>query len=275
MAASMHEPRSKLAWAHHHIKTLDDDITRFFDDGGYSVRSDFDAETEQHVIAVQIAEEAPLTRWGLRMGDVLGGLRSALDYTVYQLAIEGTGQEPPPNCRDLQFPIFKSEDGKRGYDVKSPKQIAGIPDEAAAIIKSIQPFKAPSDPLAILNALSNTDKHRTLHVAIAVLRKVHARDVKTVGKTTAEIGLAYVHPDSGVRTLHSLYDGMELGRARFGDTETNRAADVQTDAAFDVLFDKGSPKPIEGEVITDVLQALAQAVGEILSTLSTFIPEVG
>ncbi len=269
----MNGPRAKLAWANHHIQMLDDDITGFFDCGGYSVGSNFDAETEQHVITVRIRDEAPLTRWGLRIGDVLGSLRSALDHTIYQLAIKGTRKETPPNERGLQFPIFQREHGEHGYCSKAPKQIAGVPEGARTIIQGIQPFEDPTHPLAILNTMSNTDKHRTLHVAVAVLRNAHAHDLKTVGKTTAGVGLGYVHPLTGVKTLHSLFDGMELGRARFGDPETNKAADVQTDATFDVLFDKGSPNPIEGEVVTDVLQASAQTVKDILDALAVFIPE--
>ena len=46
------------------------------------------------------------------------------------------------------------------------------------------------------------------------LREVTAYDAKTVGITTAAAGGGYVHPITGEKVVHALYDGIELSRNR-------------------------------------------------------------
>lgn len=116
MHPSLVGPRLKWRWANDHIASLGNKIRAFFDGDSYSVGSNFDQETEQHVIAVRLSAEPPLARWSLMVGDALHNLRSALDYLIYQLAIKGSGQEPPPYHRRLQFPVFIEEHGDKGYD---------------------------------------------------------------------------------------------------------------------------------------------------------------
>ncbi len=270
MSGSMTPPREKLAWANHHIATLDNEIQRFFDGDDYTVGSNFDEETEQHVIAVRIKNEPPLLRWSHITGDALHSLRATLDYLIYQLAIRGTGKEPPPNHRDLQFPIFINEHGDRGYDSKAPKQIAGIPPGAETLVKGVHPFGDRNHPLFLLNKLNNADKHRTPHLTVAFLRSVHAYDANSVGVLSAGGGAGYVHLDTGHKVVHALYDGMELMRSRFGPPEVNRAADVKVDAPFDVLFDEGTPG-VPHEVVASTLQTFSECVRDILDAFEPFL----
>ena len=271
VAASLAGPRRKLAWANDHIASLDNEIGTFFGGGGYSFGSDFDQETEDHVVTLRITEEAPLLRWSPMVGDVLHNLRSALDYLIYQLAIEGSGQDPPPNYRELQFPIFTREDGNRGYDRLAPKQIKGVPGPAQALLKTVQPFDDPSDPLWTLRELSNADKHRTLHLTVTYLQSARVYDANTVGITSAASGIGYEHPDTGERIVHVLYDGMELSRQQFGTPAANRAADVKVDATFDVLFDEGT-SGVPHEVVTQTLDSLSKAVSDVIDTFEPFLP---
>lgn len=80
MHPSLVGPRLKWRWANDHIASLGNKIRAFFDGDSYSVGSNFDQETEQHVIAVRISAEPPLARWSLMVGDALHNLRSALDH---------------------------------------------------------------------------------------------------------------------------------------------------------------------------------------------------
>jgi hypothetical protein len=110
-------------------------------------------------------------------GDVLFNIRSALDHLACALA-------PTENKRRVQFPMFTYDpfeiDPARG-DYRHPEsyrnswraQTAGIPDDALAIIKGLQPFdearlagKRPDQAvhhvLSVLRGLQDADKHRKL-----------------------------------------------------------------------------------------------------------------
>jgi hypothetical protein len=110
-------------------------------------------------------------------GDVLFNIRSALDHLACALV-------PAENKRRVQFPMFTDdpfETDPASGNYRHPEsyrnswraQTAGIPDEALAIIKGLQPYeearlagKRPDQAvhhvLSILRALQDADKHRKL-----------------------------------------------------------------------------------------------------------------
>lgn len=55
-------------------------------------------------LTARVKEAPPLKDWSLEVGDILSNLRSALDYAVRELAVIGTGSNPPPGEKKLQFP---------------------------------------------------------------------------------------------------------------------------------------------------------------------------
>jgi len=93
----------------------------------------------------------------LSLGDFVYNLRSGLDQLAWQLCLAGGGTPG----RDTMFPIFEDE-------VKSEpqfrKRVEGMPPDAVASIRELQPYKRGADykkhPLWQLNALGNIDKHR-------------------------------------------------------------------------------------------------------------------
>jgi hypothetical protein len=105
------------------------------------------------------------------IGDLIANTRSALDHICVAL----TGHD------HAQFPIFMEDvwqpnidpatgkdRNKAGRD-RFTKMTHGTPAAALTIVKSVQPYAAsPQDPelnaLALLNRISNADKHRTLLV---------------------------------------------------------------------------------------------------------------
>jgi len=100
-------------------------------------------------------------------GDVLHNLRSALDHTVYQLALVRNPKTSLKRLRETCFPI--------GKDVHTYKSIAGgkvkgvIEPRAMHFIDGLKPYKGGNDSLWLLTELNNIDKHRRL---IAVGRNV-------------------------------------------------------------------------------------------------------
>lgn len=108
-----------------------------------------------------------LSSFPLQFGEILYQLRAALDSCVYDCAILQTGQDPPPNERDLQFPICttpKSFNNCHG-------QISPLSNDLRVFIESIQPYHtAPAKEaemgriLGILNDWARIDRHRTLPI---------------------------------------------------------------------------------------------------------------
>jgi hypothetical protein len=268
---SLDGPRAKLDRANDHIASLDIEIRAFFDGDDYTIGSHFDRETEQHVITARIRKQPPLTGWALIAGDALHNLRSSLDHLIYQLAIAGTCKDPPPDEGWLEFPIFIDEHGDKGYDSKAPRKIQGVPAPAETVIEGVQPFSDPAAPLWVLQTLDIIDKHRRLNLGVTAVREITAYDDNSVGIASAGIGFGYLNPSSGERLIPPLEDGVELGRCRFGDAETNRAADVKIDAPFDVLFDERAPEVVRHKIVTETLVALSKRTDEVIRTLGRYV----
>lgn len=111
-------------------------------------------EVEYAVLANE--RDTPPDDLALLAGEVIYNLRSALDHAVYKLISKNRGQS--------QFPIFTDV---CEFQVKGRPMIKGVPPDVCTLIEERQPYKrsAPTpalDPLAILNSLSNRDKHREL-----------------------------------------------------------------------------------------------------------------
>jgi hypothetical protein len=142
----------------------------------------YDADAQEIVF---YAEKLPEIRdsYGLLVGDAIHNLRCALDHLWWALATLHLGRDPEEDeAKDIQFPIFtKPSFLKPGAWDKHP-YLRHVSPDAAAKAYPMQPFVAgTSKPantpmylinyLALLATLSNTDKHRFLHTAIAVPEK--------------------------------------------------------------------------------------------------------
>ena len=108
-------------------------------------------------------------------GDCVHNVRSALDHLAYVLAIQHSGQNPPPNERNLQFPICGS---RPHFDTKG-NWISPLSDTAKTFIERVQPYNGldPVNPstLGILADFDNSDKHRLLNVTLALATTVEIR----------------------------------------------------------------------------------------------------
>ena len=97
------------------------------------------------------------------VGEIAYHLRSALDNLICALVRIDL---PESSCAGRSFPIFVDADE---FDAKAAESLKGVPGEARTIIRSLQPFArgagVRSDPLHILNVLSNRDKHRAMRLA--------------------------------------------------------------------------------------------------------------
>ncbi len=144
------------------------------------------------------------------LGDVIHNLRAALDYSTWA-AVDGSIRETNP--RGVAFPLYDQEAGFTKWANQKKSWYAQPTMDA---IKRAQPFKAPADrphSLAVLQQLSNVDKHRLLNVV-----EYAAFDLGPVGITPEPVVKRY---------------GPATGRMEAGD----------------VLVRVEFPRPVEGKEV--------------------------
>jgi hypothetical protein len=117
---------------------------------------EFTDGTREYRISASVDDYPPI-ELGLLAGDVIQNLRAALDQLIW-----GYSAEVKRNRRTA-FPIYLTE---KDYRKNAPSQTPGIKEEGRVLLERWQPFRLGADaeehPLAKLQDLSNTDKHRTL-----------------------------------------------------------------------------------------------------------------
>jgi hypothetical protein len=164
----------KINWAKQHLDNLEREIGAWFTGNSHhSFRVERDPENPPNERLTVSADDIPATPFSLIIGDVVQNLRSSLDHIAYSLALAHTKPLPEVEARQCQLPIIGNE-GNQG-PAKFRKALRGpikcISPGAQAVIDSVQPYKMGADfrddLLWKLNYLSNTDKHRAIHVGAA------------------------------------------------------------------------------------------------------------
>jgi len=155
--------RAKLRRAGEHLEAFDTLFEQFVRTEPYSITFEFDPETGWHTFRWCVEGEPPLEEMALIFADILGNLRTTLDYLVWQLVLAG-GSRPG---RRTAFPVVKRE---KDWAVQGGSALKGVAEEWAGLIEAMQPFQrfdAPEvHPLAILEHMNNIAKHRFLPLAI-------------------------------------------------------------------------------------------------------------
>jgi hypothetical protein len=220
---------AKLARAGEHLEALDEEITDFLATRPYAVRFEVDEQTGQQVAQIKVSGEPPAIRWGLMIGDCVHNMRSALDHLAWELS----GAKPP---RKTEFPIFHN---RQEFESRKPRgglyKIRGIKDpRARTLIKSVQPCysergRVKAHPLYALRQLSNTDKHKVLHLSVGVIS-----------------GASYWSGESGEDFVDSLRfgtfdDNAEIARFRLRPGEPDPEVGVDLQFTFDIAFEQGGP----------------------------------
>ncbi|WP_128145625.1 hypothetical protein [Nocardia africana] len=113
-------------------------------------------------LRVTVSEPIP-TEWPLIIGDLLTNLRAALDHALYGHVTAAHTLSPTAE-RSLQYPILTNHEK---WPTVSTKLAAWCDPRVLGAIEATQPFKstAPDEhPLAVMNGLVNSDKHRSIRV---------------------------------------------------------------------------------------------------------------
>jgi hypothetical protein len=189
----LHGFRLKLNRAQAHAEALEREASAWFHDHPYGVIGEYHpGEPEQYVFKVRFLEPVPPS-WAITLGDFAHNARSALDHLAYVVVLANNGG------RDewTQFPIVLAP---CEWAKQAKICIGNASDRHKGIIETFQPYhrrdlhgwhsiwSAIDDPLAILNRLSNVDKHRVLNATPATIRSIGydlepVADIESIGSS--------------------------------------------------------------------------------------------
>jgi hypothetical protein len=168
-------PRRKLERASTHLDALNALTEHLRSDADFdSVVVEHDHNAGNYVLC-SVAVDTPLDKvpssfiaalndLGLVLGDFIHNARGALDHVTWKLATRYLGHTPTKDeAKRIQFPIRPSP-----KDFASAAVLAFVSTAAAAEMERMQPYHAvdpAKHPLAVLNWLSNRDKHQIVTAA--------------------------------------------------------------------------------------------------------------
>lgn len=155
--------RAKLSRAVRQLQTLDAELRASVHSAKpYAIRADMNEHTGW--LSLSIEPDPADLEWAVIVGEIIHNLRSSLDYSVSAL-LEASSVAL---TLQHQFPLFDTLDRFRNKvgDATRPKgPLAGL-KLGFAEIEAVQPFQVKPDPqhaaLALLQRLSNSDKHRSI-----------------------------------------------------------------------------------------------------------------
>jgi hypothetical protein len=278
------DPQAKVDRAHEHIDALERLVAAFSRDAySVDVQPAFWVEplpraSGDVILWAEATREPPAVLWGPIIGDIVHGLRSALDQLVWGLSVEfqaTLGVTPPPDpivrgspWRMIWFPVCLRP---AAWDTGAvPQQLWAIDPTLLTVLKELQPFRTGKntpdrEPLAVLQELWNIDKHRHLHLVNAT---VELHDVLHVQPFPGLPEIEYEVLSK--RAPGPIVGKTEIGRASFirrpgGLVDTNAPqVGMNPRVAIDVTFDQGAPA--HGGRVLHTLREIAQTVKAIIAT---------
>lgn len=138
-----------------HLPTIKEAVERFTSKDNWSGRTDKDPKTGEYTLKIVFTEPID-KRVKMRIFDVGGYLRSALDHACYASTVAIKGGEP-------KYTKFLFADTETGLDDQIKR--GGCKDmqpDMIAFIKRLKPYEAGNKPLWALNKLRNKNTHRIL-----------------------------------------------------------------------------------------------------------------
>jgi len=243
----------KLTRADEHLESLRTEIQWWAASHPYRITRERDEDSGFTVFYAEPFGEPPL-KLSLIIGDILGNLRSCLDYLAQTLSVRGFGGPLSEGAeRACHFPICESQ---KTFAEARRSVIPRVEAAPLAAIERLQPYHRgkdrESDPLAILKTLSDFDKHRRLPL-IAQRAALGAADVLATEWSADEFEL----------TFPSVFEAKtELFRSRGLTDRTGSEVEVDFSLTLDVAFADGAPRAVAGERVIAVMETLWRHVAE-------------
>lgn len=168
------------------------------------------------------------------LGEALHNLRAGLDNCLYAVAIIDSGENPPPNGTQLQWPIALTPKEWAA----NAKRLKHLSPHLIESLHRIQPFQADSPEwncLRILHDLARIDRHRVPHELAMWPEKVKGTYDKTIIR------------DLIVNTGPLKDDSIVVTFTKIGQSElTPEILDLDFEFDLDVLEIEQVPHPTTG-----------------------------
>ena len=255
----------RLERSQEHLKALNDARTEVFaeSDDRFNFTLIGKTNSQRTKLLFHVKDMAPLPslRWGMYVGDAVHSLRSALDHLVY-----ATANEPTRQCG---FPICTTA---KDWAIESPAILWSVPDEIRALIDAAQPYHrgdaSHSHPLAVLNALWNLDKHKTIPVTALVPVLVEWGATQIVGISS--------HGDLRLHTRRALEPEAVIAEMPIttDDSGVEPQMDMNCHFSFEVAFGKmsGIPSSIQlSHVVKTFNESLGSYAFKVIRTASEIV----
>ena len=220
-----------------------------------------DLQSSYKFVWAEVLKPPPITLAPV-VGDCLHNLRSALDNLAFELALAHKGAKMSKSiANNSQFPIFRTKDG---FDNKSKPMIRGIHPKARTFIEGLQPYNRGNMPITTsslwwLRELSNSDKHRLPHLAVAAAHQVTLISTHATSLSAAEIS---TEPFEG-RAVIAKFD------VPFG---TYAEVNMQRPPTFGIVFGERSPDFTQGFGVVSSLANIQRYVTEsVVSPLVKYL----
>jgi hypothetical protein len=210
MTANLAGVRLKLDRAEYHLDALSDEMREFIerqaDDQTFITRHNV---LDDSWPAIFQAKPLP-DNWGVKLGDAVHNMRSALDHLVAQLVLLANATVHERH----QFPIFDDPNDWQRRVVQPPQSrrrglLDFIDPQHIAVIESLQPYQPSTGlpTLAMIRDFSNADKHKLIHAA---LRNLTAKPRLSANITIPANIREVIYQNPGT----PLEDGTEVARYR-------------------------------------------------------------
>lgn len=247
--------------ANEHSADLNREIQTFYATKPYEIVTEFDPNPAHplpnvtngvHILRAKARSEIP-SKIPLVAGELLQGLRSALDYIAWQLAL-AQSESPPPTTA---FPIFAR---KKLYLRDRLRFIDGIHPAVHPVFEAVQPYhagdKATEQPLWVLHRLANDDKHKIPHVVGSLPSGIEIERPEGV--------------DLGVTiSVGPFEDGDEVGSyGIIGGADPETQLNVR--GTFAIAF--GKDTPAQGRHLTDEIDRIGREVDAVIRRFEPFFP---
>lgn len=259
--------RDKVQRAWEHRYALEAEVEPVITGEAHQIQmsAKLDPDSGYHVFRVSVMPDGWQRRTAVILGDVVHNLRSALDQLAYQLVLNHYGRPPTEELRRLvKFPIEQKRSS-----VTSSYTYSKVSPSCRADIAWAQPYDAANRPttfryipalhaLAVLQRLSNRDKHRMLNPILVSTSFITFKGGELDGVPWSEVAFDY-SPRLGRQNLKI---GTELMRCDL-PSYVNNEVEVAAYAAPDVRLPQGRYSLIHG------IDLMTNAVERVIDRFAT------
>lgn len=158
--------RAKLERADKHFETISTEYEAIANAEGNHFEVIASPDLSQRAVLLVFEQPPPNERWSLLFSEAVHHMRSALDQTVFAIAMKEANSIFPPGEKSLMFPVCHLDNTEANW-ARVKDRIKTLSPEVRAAIKREQSGR-DHEGLFVIDRLSNVDKHRSASVAATV-----------------------------------------------------------------------------------------------------------